>query len=141
VSPLEHFMSQFSGVPAQTARSHLGSFGLSGDLALRSIGTLSGGQKSRLVFAMLSWKKPHVLLLDEPTNHLDIETIDSLCEALNVFKGGVLLISHDERLISMVCDQIWYLNNKKVSVYDGEYTNYKKLLLSSITSQDKQITI
>jgi len=132
VSPLEHFMEKNPGVPMQTARSHLGSFGLSGDLALRSIQTLSGGQKSRLVFALLAWKRPHVLLLDEPTNHLDIETIDSLCQALGTFKGGVLLVSHDERLISIVCDQLWFLKDKKISVLEGEFSEYKKYLVSQI---------
>eukprot|EP01118_Nematostelium_gracile_P018976 TRINITY_DN8612_c0_g1_i2.p1 TRINITY_DN8612_c0_g1~~TRINITY_DN8612_c0_g1_i2.p1 ORF type:complete len:705 (-),score=189.30 TRINITY_DN8612_c0_g1_i2:34-2148(-) len=132
ISPLEHFMNTYSGVQMQTARSHLGSFGLSGDIALRGISTLSGGQKSRLVFALLSWKNPHVLLLDEPTNHLDIETIDSLCQALATFKGGVLLVSHDERLISVVCDQLWYLKNNEVHIYDGEFTEYRKLLMSEI---------
>lgn len=139
VSPLEHFMDKNPGVLMQTARSHLGSFGLSGDLALRSIQTLSGGQKSRLVFAMLAWKKPHVLLLDEPTNHLDIETIDSLCQALGTFKGGVLLVSHDERLISIVCDQMWFLREKKIAVMDGEFTDYKKFLVAQIAADSNLV--
>jgi len=135
VSPLEHFMALHPGIQMQTVRNHLGSFGLSGDLALRSISALSGGQKSRLIFAILAWKKPHVLLLDEPTNHLDIETIDSLCQALGMFKGGVLLVSHDERLISIVCDQLWYMKDQTVHVFEGEFSDYKKMLLENVLKE------
>jgi ATPase subunit of ABC transporter with duplicated ATPase domains len=67
----------------------------------------SGGQKSRLAFAELAWRQPHIMLLDEPTNHLDLETIEALAMALNKFEGGVVLVSHDERLISLVVDEIW----------------------------------
>jgi len=140
VSPLEHFINLHPGMQSQTARNHLGSFGLSGDLALRSINALSGGQKSRLIFAILAWNKPHVLLLDEPTNHLDIETIDSLCQALGTFKGGVLLVSHDERLINIVCDQLWYLNEGTVKVFDGEFHEYKKLLMESVVKDQISIS-
>lgn len=131
-SPLEHFMQVYHPIAMQTARAHLGAFGLSGDLATRNITSLSGGQKSRLVFAILAWKNPHILLLDEPTNHLDIETIDSLCQALGLFKGGVLLVSHDERLISVVCDQLWYFKDNEVLIFDGEFGDYKKLLMADI---------
>jgi len=134
-SPLEHFMSVYPGILPLPARAHLGSFGLSGDLALRTINTLSGGQKSRLVFAVMAFRKPHVLLLDEPTNHLDMETIDSLVKALLTFRGGVLLISHDERLISLVCDQIWYFRDGKVMQFNGEFTEYKKMLEDELRQQ------
>lgn len=130
-SPLDYFMYKYAGVNQQTARAHLGSFGLSGDLALRTINTLSGGQKCRVVFALISWPKPQVLLLDEPSNHLDIDTVDALCLALNDFKGGVLMVSHDERLISAVCDDIWYFDEndvgeKTVKSFDGDFEDYKK---------------
>jgi len=132
VSPVEHFMNTYPGVTIQTARSHLGSFGLSGDIVLRTINTLSGGQKSRLVFSVLAWRQPHILLLDEPSNHLDLETIDSLSQSLLEFKGGVLLISHDERLISMVCDTIWYFHDGIVERFPGEFSDYKKMLLNQL---------
>jgi ATP-binding cassette subfamily F protein 3 len=130
-SPLEYFLFKYPGTNQQTARSHLGSFGLSGDLALRTINTLSGGQKCRVVFAIISWPKPQMLLLDEPSNHLDIDTVDALCMALNDFKGGVLMVSHDERLISAVCDDIWYFEEnedgeKNVKPFDGDFDDYKK---------------
>eukprot|EP01133_Synstelium_polycarpum_P019061 gene19061-22825_t len=101
-SPLDNFLTTYPGTTAQTARSHLGKFGLSGDLALRTVNTLSGGQKSRVVLSQIAWTKPHILLLDEPSNHLDIDTVDALCQALNEFQGGILMVSHDERLITMI---------------------------------------
>jgi len=137
ISPLEHFMQTFPGVSIQSSRAHLGSFGLSGDIVLRTINTLSGGQKSRLVFSVLAYRNPHVLLMDEPTNHLDVETIDSLCQALLAFKGGVLIVSHDERLISVVCETIWYLNDQRVTIFTGEYAEYKKMLLEKVKSTFK----
>jgi len=79
-------------------------YGITGDLGLQSIDTLSGGQKSRVAFAMMGWLKPHILVLDEPTNHLDVETVDILARALNEFAGGIVLVSHDERLITSVCN-------------------------------------
>jgi len=136
LSPVEAFMKTYPGVQLQTVRSHLGSFGLSGDLALRTINTLSGGQKSRLVFAVITWRKPHLLLLDEPTNHLDIETIDALSQAILTFKGGVLLVSHDERLITLVCDQLWYLHNNTVSVFDGDFEQYKQTLIKDMQEKN-----
>merc|ERR1712054_375724 len=111
VSPLEYMSKQFPSVPSQELRSVLGSFGLSGSTALRSMHTLSGGQKSRVALAQLSFSRPHILLLDEPTNHLDLETIEALAVTLSTFAGGVLLISHDERLISLTCDKLWYFHN------------------------------
>ena len=113
------------------AIADLGRFGLSGDLALKPIGVLSGGQKSRLAFAELAFKQPHILLLDEPTNHLDSETIEGLALALNQFEGGVVLVSHDERLISLVADEIWAVHKGEggrpgtVSVFDGSFDDYK----------------
>jgi len=130
-SSLEYFLAKYPGTNQQTARAHLGSFGLSGDLALRTINTLSGGQKCRVVFAIIAWPKPHVLLLDEPSNHLDIDTVDALCFALTEFKGGVLMVSHDGRLISSVCDDIWYFEENEegertVKSFDGDFDDYKQ---------------
>jgi len=131
MSPLEFFMHKYPGVNQQTARAHLGKFGLSGDLALRTINTLSGGQKSRVVFGIISWTRPQILLLDEPSNHLDIDTVDALTQALNEFAGGVLLVSHDERLISHVCDEIWFFDEnddgeREIKPFDGDFDDYKR---------------
>mmetsp|Transcript_73555 Transcript_73555/g.202049 ORF Transcript_73555/g.202049 Transcript_73555/m.202049 type:complete len:202 (+) Transcript_73555:683-1288(+) len=122
------------GVSVEEARKYLGRFGLSGDLALNPIKFLSGGQKSRLAFAELAWRSPHILLLDEPTNHLDLETIEALAMALNHFDGGVVFVSHDERLIEMVADELWVVNKGTsgapgtVQVWHASYEEYKNKL-------------
>ena len=122
------------GVSVEEARKYLGRFGLSGDLALNPIQFLSGGQKSRLAFAELAWRSPHILLLDEPTNHLDLETIEALAMALNQFPGGVVFVSHDERLIEMVADELWVVNRGEggkpgsVSVWHSSFEEYKAKL-------------
>jgi ATP-binding cassette subfamily F protein 2 len=112
---------------------------LGGDLALQKVKTLSGGQKSRLAFAMIAYHHPHIILFDEPTNHLDLETIEALIMAINQFEGGVVLVSHDERLVSLVADELWIVSpgHKEkdggwkpgtVTVFDGSFDDYKKIL-------------
>jgi ATPase subunit of ABC transporter with duplicated ATPase domains len=122
------------------AYTFLGGFGLGGEIATNAVKLLSGGQKSRLAFAMMSFRKPHIMLLDEPTNHLDLETIEGLAMAINRFEGGVVLVSHDERLIKMVADELWIVMpgqtdpvTKKwtpgtISVFNGTFGQYKKML-------------
>eukprot|EP01103_Thecamoeba_quadrilineata_P012333 TRINITY_DN3154_c0_g2_i1.p1 TRINITY_DN3154_c0_g2~~TRINITY_DN3154_c0_g2_i1.p1 ORF type:complete len:729 (+),score=198.26 TRINITY_DN3154_c0_g2_i1:104-2290(+) len=129
MSALEYFHSHHSTMAMQDIRSHLGSFGLSGDLALRTMSALSGGQKSRVVFAMMAKATPHILLLDEPSNHLDIETIEGLARSLTTYQGGVLLVSHDERLITLVCDEIWKIDNGRVLPFEGDFEDYKNSLI------------
>mmetsp|Transcript_25422 Transcript_25422/g.79210 ORF Transcript_25422/g.79210 Transcript_25422/m.79210 type:complete len:279 (-) Transcript_25422:123-959(-) len=124
-----------SEVTVEEARKYLGRFGLQGDLALQPVKNLSGGQKSRLAFAELAWSAPHILLLDEPTNHLDLETIEGLAMALNKFEGGVVLVSHDDRLVSMVADELWVVmpgpskdRPGAVTVFEGSFEEYKTML-------------
>jgi len=88
-------------------RKFLGMFGLGGNLAVQKIGELSGGQKSRLVFATLAEKKPHLMLLDEPTNHLDLFAIGALAEGLKAYKGGLVIISHNQKILEWCCDETW----------------------------------
>ncbi|KAJ1943321.1 ATP-binding cassette, regulator of translational elongation, partial [Linderina macrospora] len=102
-----HLKKTYPGKTDEEYRSHLGSFGISGMTGLQEIRTLSGGQKSRVTFAGLAVQQPHFLVLDEPTNHLDMESIDALTNALKQFKGGVVLVSHDERFIDSVCTEMW----------------------------------
>jgi ATP-binding cassette subfamily F protein 3 len=130
VSPLQFFQQNWPGKDAQEYRTHLGRYGISGDLALQSIHTLSGGQKSRVVFALMGWIKPHFLILDEPTNHLDVETVDVLSKALNEFSGGIVLVSHDERLITSVCNELWVVHEGKVTPFEGDFDAYKSTILS-----------
>lgn len=132
VSAVEYLQHQFPGLSVQEARAQLGRFGITGDTALQTLNTLSGGQKSRVVFAQIAHRKPHVLLLDEPSNHLDIETIEGLAQSLSAYQGGVLMVSHDQRLISMVCDEVWVIENHTVSRWKGDVASYRKHIESSM---------
>jgi ATP-binding cassette subfamily F protein 2 len=118
-SAVEYLRDKFPDLPRELQywRSQVGRFGLTGNNQLCPIGQLSDGQKSRIVFCELSLSHPSILLLDEPTNALDIETIDSLADAIRRFDGGVVLVSHDFRLISQVAEQIWVCENGVFSIY------------------------
>jgi len=132
LSPLDYMLRAFPGSKPDEMRAHLGRFGLTADLALQTIGTLSGGQKSRVSFAQMTWKKPHILILDEPTNHLDIDTIDALCIAIGDFKGAVIVVSHDESFLNSVAEDLWVLDDagKKLVRFDGTLAEYKAALLA-----------
>ncbi|KAI7989716.1 ABC transporter F family member 3 [Camellia lanceoleosa] len=129
-NPLLYMMRCFPGVPEQKLRAHLGSFGITGNLALQPMYTLSGGQKSRVAFAKITFKKPHILLLDEPSNHLDLDAVEALIQGLVLFQGGVLMVSHDEHLISGSVDQLWAVSEGKVTPFAGTFQDYKKILQS-----------
>ena len=89
---------------------------------------LSDGQRCRVIFAWLAWQNPHLLLLDEPTNHLDIETIEALGLGLSKYEGGVILVSHDQRLITMVCQELWVCSRGRVWSMEGGLPEYVKLV-------------
>lgn len=107
MTPVGFLAHKFPGQSDQEYRSHLGAFGITGLTGLQKLATLSGGQKSRVAFAVLSMQRPHIILLDEPSNHLDIEGIDALMAAIKKWNGGVILISHDTRFITTVANQLW----------------------------------
>ncbi|KAI5816088.1 putative ABC transporter [Pyronema omphalodes] len=109
-------------------RQQLGKYGLTGDAQTALIGTLSEGQKSRIVFALLAIEGPNMLLLDEPTNGLDIPTIDSLADAINAFSGGVVVVSHDFRLLDKIAKDILVCENRTVTRWDSSITAYKNHL-------------
>jgi ATP-binding cassette subfamily F protein 3 len=113
----------------QEIRNFLGSFRFPDELAQQKVGTLSGGERARLVLAMLVWQKPNLLLLDEPTNHLDLATREALAVALNSFEGSVLLVSHDRALLRSVCDEFWLVSQGKVANFDGDLDDYQKHLM------------
>ncbi|WFD34547.1 hypothetical protein MCUN1_001388 [Malassezia cuniculi] len=129
MSPVAFLASKFPGKTEQEYRQHLGAFGITGTTGLQRIGTLSGGQKSRVAFAQLSLMRPHVLLLDEPTNHLDIEALDALVDAINRWNGGVLVISHDERFINSCLRELWVCENGTVNKFYGSVSEYKKIIV------------
>ena len=136
-----YMTERFSGIglKVEQARAKLGKFGLPGANHLQPICKLSGGQKARVVFAAISLSQPHILIFDEPTNHLDMESVDALAEALRGFEGGVVLVSHDARLISQVCDdersQVWIVDDGTVTEYGGSFEEYKDELIAEIVRE------
>ena len=134
-NPLEHMIrlakELANGEPSreQDLRNYLGTFNFSGDMVKQAVGTMSGGEKARLVLAMIVWQRPNLLLLDEPTNHLDLATREALSMALNEFEGTVMLVSHDRALLRAVCDEFWMVGRGKVEPFDGDLDDYQKYLL------------
>jgi len=113
----------------QDLRNYLGTFNFSGDMVKQAVGTMSGGEKARLVLAMIVWQRPNLLLLDEPTNHLDLATREALSVALNEFEGTVMLVSHDRALLRSVCDEFWLVGRGVVGPFDGDLDDYQRYLL------------
>ncbi|MCA1926379.1 MAG: ATP-binding cassette domain-containing protein [Thiobacillus sp.] len=113
----------------QDLRTFLGSFNFNGDMVAQPVGTMSGGEKARLVLAMLVWQRPNLLLLDEPTNHLDLATREALAMALNEFEGTLMLVSHDRALLRSVCDEFWLVTRGGVEPFDGDLDDYQRYLL------------
>ncbi|KAI9292113.1 hypothetical protein K502DRAFT_325962 [Neoconidiobolus thromboides FSU 785] len=135
LTPIDYMRRKFPGEPQEMDhwRRILGRYGLSGNHQTSLIKTLSDGLKSRLVFGELALSRPHILLFDEPTNHLDMESIDSLADAINRFDGGMVLVSHDFRLISQVAQDIWLLQDKKVTLWaEGGIKAYKESLRKNV---------
>ena len=113
----------------QGLRNFLGQFRFEGDMVHQSVGTLSGGERARLVLATIVWRRPNLLLLDEPTNHLDLTMREALSLALNEFEGTVLLVSHDRALLREVCDEFWLVTRGGVTPFDGDLDDYQRWLL------------
>ncbi|KAG0488359.1 hypothetical protein HPP92_007170 [Vanilla planifolia] len=128
MSALLYMMREYPGNEEEKMRAAIGRFGLTGKAQVMPMKNLSDGQRSRVIFAWLAWRQPHMLLLDEPTNHLDIETIDSLAEALNEWDGGLVLVSHDFRLINQVAQEIWVCENQAVIRWEGDIIDFKNHL-------------
>ncbi|MCV2355534.1 ATP-binding cassette domain-containing protein [Paucibacter sp. B2R-40] len=118
-----------TGAREQELRDFLGQFRFVGPMVNQEVGSLSGGEKARLVLAMLVWQRPNLLLLDEPTNHLDLNTREALSMALNEFEGTVMLVSHDRALLREVCDEFWLVAKGVVAPFDGDLDDYQKWLL------------
>jgi len=131
LSTLEFIKQEFpeKKMEEEQWRATIGRYGVTGPTQLSPIGTLSDGQKTRVLFACLILARPHLLLLDEPTNHLDMDMIDSLAEAINEFKGGLVLVSHDFRLITQVAKEIWVCDNKSITKLNGSILDYKNGLM------------
>ncbi|CAI0410895.1 unnamed protein product, partial [Linum tenue] len=128
MSALQYMMREYPGNEEEKMRAAIGKFGLTGKAQVMPMNHLSDGQKARVIFAWLAYRQPHMLLLDEPTNHLDIETIDSLAEALSEWDGGLVLVSHDFRLINQVAQEIWVCENQAVTRWEGDIMGFKEHL-------------
>ncbi len=139
-SPLEHMLGLAKDLSVagriagqatreQDLRSFLGTFNFSGDMVKQTVGSMSGGEKARLVLCMIVWQRPNLLLLDEPTNHLDLATREALSMALNEFEGTVMLVSHDRALLRSVCDEFWMVSHGGVAPFDGDLEDYQQYLL------------
>ncbi|XP_041868193.1 ATP-binding cassette sub-family F member 1 isoform X1 [Melanotaenia boesemani] len=127
----EYLMRNFN-LPYQDGRKCLGRFGLESHAHTIQISKLSGGQKARVVFAELACRQPDVLILDEPTNNLDIESIDALSEAINEYKGAVIIVSHDARLITETQCQLWVVEDYSINQIDGDFDDYKREVLEAL---------
>ncbi|KAL6195814.1 hypothetical protein ACLB2K_031432 [Fragaria x ananassa] len=130
LSALQFMIKEYPGNEEEKMRASIGKFGLTGKAQVMPMSNLSDGQRSRVIFAWLAFRQPQMLLLDEPTNHLDIETIDSLAEALNEWDGGLVLVSHDFRLINQVAHEIWVCENQAVTRWEGDIMQFKNHLKS-----------
>ncbi len=119
-------------------RALLGGFGFAQEKADLPVAQLSGGEKARLVMCLLSRIRPHLLILDEPTNHLDIESREALIDALNAYRGAVVLISHDEHLVSLVADRLYLVADGTIRRYDGDMNAYRNLILNRAREQQPQ---
>jgi ATP-binding cassette subfamily F protein 3 len=123
-SPLDHLQRQQPDEREQVLRDYLGRFGFRGDDAVRTVGPMSGGEKARLLLALLIWRKPQMLVLDEPTNHLDAQTRDALADALAEYDGALLLVSHDRYLLRASVDRLLIADAGELHEYDGDLDDY-----------------
>ncbi|KIL99303.1 Glutathione-regulated potassium-efflux system ATP-binding protein [Paramagnetospirillum magnetotacticum MS-1] len=128
-TPFDHMALLMKGLPEAKVRAQLGRFGFEQDRANVKVSSLSGGEKSRLLFALMSREAPHLMILDEPTNHLDIDAREALVSALNAYDGAVILISHDPHLIELAADSLWLVGDGAVRPFDGDLAAYRRLLL------------
>ncbi|MDO5625516.1 MAG: ATP-binding cassette domain-containing protein [Pseudomonadota bacterium] len=136
-TPLEHMVrlardtgrAHTDEAREQQLRNFLGSFSFPGEMVTQAVGQFSGGEKARLVLAMIVWQRPNLLLLDEPTNHLDLATREALAMALNEFEGTLMLVSHDRALLRSVCDEFWLVAKGGVAPFEGDLEDYQRYLL------------
>ena len=136
-SPIESLVRLRPHDTPERMRTYMGRFGFTNDMALGRIGSLSGGERARLVFAQIAASEPHVLLLDEPTNHLDIVSRDALVEAINEFDGAVVIVSHDPHLIALTVDRFWLVSGSRVASFEGDMADYRALTLERKSRPDE----
>merc|ERR1712130_568910 len=144
LTPLEMIQKRYGDAKEGRIRAFLGHFGFDGNLVNHKIKTLSGGQKSRVSFALLTWTNPHLIVMDEPTNHLDLPTIDSLIGALEDFAGGIIVISHDLFFLTKIAAEFWavdYAGGMKVfyDLDDAKEFSYRPIVWNVLEGMEKDI--
>ena len=137
-TPTEYILCLDPNMIESSARSYLARFGLEGEKAITKIKDLSGGEKTRLLFASMSLDAPQLLIFDEPTNHLDIKGRKALAEAINMYNGAIILISHDFHLLELVADTLWLVDNHTCTPFDGSLEDYRNYLLNKTFSETKK---
>ena len=136
-SPLQHLARIAPAVLEQQLRDYLGGFGFQGDKVSEATARFSGGEKARLVLALIVWQRPNLLLLDEPTNHLDLDMRQALTEALIDFEGALVVVSHDRHLLRSTTDDLYLVHDRKVDVFAGDLDDYQQWL-SDLQKQQAQ---
>ncbi|MEM7544625.1 MAG: ABC-F family ATP-binding cassette domain-containing protein [Pseudomonadota bacterium] len=129
-TPIQHLRRLKPDLPESKLRARLGAVGIGADIAANAVKSLSGGQKARLLLALMTVHEPQLIILDEPTNHLDIESREALAQALAAYEGAVILIAHDAELVSACADRLWLVNDGHVAPFEGDMDDYRTLLLS-----------
>ena len=135
-TPVTHLQRLLPDLKEAALRARLGTFGLIQDKAETTVQHLSGGERARLVLALITAKAPHLLILDEPTNHLDVDARQALVQALNDFPGAVLLISHDRHLLELTTDRLWLVADGQVTPWEGDIDDYRRMSLRSVGTRD-----
>ncbi len=134
-TPMDHFREIDPDGVNQNFRDFLGKWNFPGDRAFEPVDGFSGGERARLALALIAWQQPNVLLLDEPTNHLDLEMREALAEALSVFEGAIVMVSHDRHLIGLVCDTFWRVADGVVEPFAGDLDEYAAWLRTRASAQ------
>ena len=137
-SPLQHMSRLAPKEPEQQLRDYLGGYGFQGDQVTDPTGRFSGGEKARLVLALIIWQRPNLLLLDEPTNHLDLDMRQALTEALIDFEGALVVVSHDRHLLRSTTDDLYLVHDGKVEQFDGDLEDYQQFLVDFQRQQSQQ---
>ncbi|HXH71437.1 MAG TPA: ATP-binding cassette domain-containing protein, partial [Mariprofundaceae bacterium] len=140
LSPLQHLQLLDRQAGDKELRSFLGGFAFHGDMATEPVGPLSGGEKARLVLALLVYQQPNLLLLDEPTNHLDLEMRHALAMALQEFEGAMVLVSHDRHLLRTVCDSLLLVSAGRAEPFDGDLEDYARWLGEQADAEEASTT-
>ena len=136
-SPLQHLSRLAPTSREQELRNFLGGYGFNGDMVLSPVRPFSGGEKARLVLALLVWQRPNLLLLDEPTNHLDLEMRHALTMALQTFEGAMIIVSHDRHLLRLSCSDYYLVDKGQVTSFDGDLDDYHQWLLDAAKAANK----